>query len=41
MTRRGLYFTQGGFWFRYNLYFNKGIKRWVGVKYTIGFVFLY
>ena len=38
MTTRGLYFTQGGFWFRYNLYFNKGIKRWVGIKYTIGFV---
>lgn len=41
MTRRGLYFTQGGFWFRNNPYFNKGIKRRVGVKYTIGFVFLY
>ena len=34
MTRRGLYFTQGGFWFRNNLYFNKGIKRRVGVKYN-------
>ena len=41
MTRRGLYFTQGGFWFRNNPYFNKGIKRRVGVKYTIGFGFLY